>query len=153
MEGLLAALADTPPAVWMRFSRWGYAAVNAAHVLGVALLVGAILPLDLRLLGLWRRHAVEPLAGVLTPVAATGLVLASLSGSLLFLTDPVDYTRLRLFLVKIGLIVAGTLHALWWQFGSAAGLSADPARLRLVGGFSLCVWLGALCCGRMLAFV
>ena len=34
-------------------SVWWYPLINAGHILGIALLVGGIIPLDLRLLGLW----------------------------------------------------------------------------------------------------
>lgn len=134
----------------MRFSRWGYAVVNTGHVFGIALLVGAILPLDLKLLGAWPGVAVEPLARVLAPAAATGLALAIITGSLLFLADPLDYAALRLFLIKISLVTAGTLHALGFQFG--IGLQATPARLKITGGCSLVTWLSVLVLGRMIAF-
>lgn len=150
MESLLEGLAATTPAQWMRFSRWGYAAVNTAHVLGISLLVGAIIPLDLRLLGVWRTVAIEPLAKVLVPMAAGGLGLAIIAGSLLFLADPLDYARLTLFLFKIGLISAATLHALSFHLGK--GFSADAARLKLHGAFSLLAWLSVLVLGRFLAF-
>ena len=65
LETLLADLQATPAAQWLRGARWGYAAVSGGHVLGIALLVGAILPLDLRLLGFWRRVDQKALAGVL----------------------------------------------------------------------------------------
>ena len=134
----------------MRFSRWGYAVVNTGHVLGLALLIGAILPLDLKLLGAWPRVAVEPLARVLAPAAATGLVLAISTGSLLFLADPVDYAALRLFLIKLSLVTAGTLHALGFQLG--IGLQATPVQLKIAGGVSLVTWLSVLVLGRMIAF-
>ena len=54
MEAFFAALETTAPAQYLRVSRWGYAAVSGAHILGIALLVGAILPLNLRLLGFWQ---------------------------------------------------------------------------------------------------
>ena len=61
VDAVLAAVEASGLATALRFSRgWGYAAVNTAHVLGVALLVGAAVPLALRLLGLWRG---VPLAG------------------------------------------------------------------------------------------
>ena len=41
-------------AVWLKASRWTYPAVNAGHLLGIALLVGAVVPMDLRLIGIWR---------------------------------------------------------------------------------------------------
>ena len=152
MEGLLAALDGSALSGWLRFSRWGYAAINTAHVLGIALLVGAILPLDLRLLGLWRAVPLAPLARVLVPMAATGLALAAGAGALLFMTRPSEYAALDLFLVKLTLIAGGTLHALAIQFGRGFG-RLSPGHLKLTGGLSLTLWLAALVCGRMLAFV
>ena len=51
MDEVFQALQATPVAQYLRTARWGYATLNTAHVFGIALLVGAILPLDLRLLG------------------------------------------------------------------------------------------------------
>ena len=152
MEAVLDALVASAPAQWLRFSRWGYAAVNTTHVLGIALLVGAILPLDLRLLGAWRSVPLTPLARVLVPVAATGLLLAVTTGAFLFITRADEYAALDLFLVKLALIAAGAVHALSLHLGS--GLRhASEARLRAAGAASLSLWLSALVCGRLLAFV
>ncbi len=151
MESLLEGLAATPLAQWIRYSRWGYAIVNTAHVFGVALLVGASVPLNLRLLGVWRGVKQEPLARILAPMAACGLALAIITGSLLFLTDPLGYVGLNLFLIKIGLVFAATIHALTFYFGK--GFSTNPIRLKLVGGLSLVVWLCVLVMGRFIAFV
>jgi hypothetical protein len=152
VEALLDALVASAPAQWLRFSRWGYAAVNTTHVLGIALLVGAILPLDFRLLGLWRSVALEPLARVLVPVAATGLLLAITTGAFLFITRATEYAALDLFLVKVALIATGAIHALSLHLGSRLRHASD-ARLRAAGVASLSIWLTALVCGRLLAFV
>lgn len=61
-----AALEATDLATTLRGSVWAYPLVNAAHILGVALLVGATVPLDLRLLGAWRSLPLGPLWRVLT---------------------------------------------------------------------------------------
>ena len=152
MDAVLDALVASAPAQWLRFSRWGYAAVNTTHVFGIALLVGAILPLDLRLLGVLRSVALEPLARVLVPVAATGLFLAITTGVFLFITRANEYAALNLFLLKVTLIAAGAVHALSLQLGS--GLAhASSARLRAAGATSLSIWVAALICGRLLAFV
>jgi hypothetical protein len=151
VDAVLDALVGSAPAQWLRFSRWGYAAVNTTHVFGIALLVGAILPLDLRLLGLWRSVALEPLARVLVPVAATGLLLAMTTGAFLFITRASEYAALDLFLAKLALIATGAIHALSLHLGS--GLDASRARLRAAGAVSLSIWLAALVCGRLLAFV
>src|SRR3546814_3819020 len=50
----LAALQNLEPVAALRASRWVYPLVNTAHIAGIALLFGAIAPLDLRLLGAWR---------------------------------------------------------------------------------------------------
>ena len=152
MDAVLDALVASAPAQWLRFSRWGYAAVNTTHVLGIALLVGAILPLDLRLIGLWRSVALEPLARVLVPVAATGLVFAITTGAFLFITRANEYAAIDLFLVKAALIGAGVVHALSLHLGSGLH-NASEARLRTAGAASLSIWLAALLCGRLLAFV
>jgi hypothetical protein len=152
VEAILDALVASAPAQWLRFSRWGYAAVNTTHVFGIALLVGAILPLDLRLLGLWRSVALEPLARVLVPAAATGLLLAVTTGAFLFITRATEYAALDLFLVKAALIATGAVHALTLHLGSGLQ-NASRARLRTAGAASLSIWVAALVCGRLLAFV
>jgi len=152
LDAILEALGGSALAQWLRFSRWGYAAVNTAHVLGIALLVGSILPLNLRLIGVWRSVPLEPLARVLLPVAATGLVLAMGTGALLFITRATEYAALDLFFVKLALIATGAIHALSVHLGT--GLKeASRSRLRLAGAISLSIWLAALVSGRMLAFV
>jgi hypothetical protein len=152
VESVLDALVASAPAQWLRFSRWGYAAVNTAHVFGIALLVGAILPLDLRLLGLWRSVALESLARVLVPVAAAGLLLAVTTGAFLFITRATEYAAIDLFLVKGALIATGALHALSLHLGSGLA-NASRTRLRTAGAASLSIWIAALVCGRLLAFV
>ena len=72
MDDLLSALQAMPFAQYLRTARWGYAVLNTAHVLGIALLVGAILPLDLRLLGFWPRIPRDDLSRILVPVAVAG---------------------------------------------------------------------------------
>ena len=151
MEALAETFAATDLGGWMRNGRWIYAAVSGLHVLGIALLVGAIASLDLRLIGFWPAIPVEPLGRVLVPVAITGLALAMGAGMLLFLAAPGDYLRMRLFLLKLALIALGAGHALWFHAGK--GFDRPPTALRRVGLTSLIIWLGVLTCGRLLAFV
>lgn len=153
MEWALDALAQSDLAQYLRFSRWGYAGVNAAHILGIALLVGAITPLNLRLFGAWPRIPQQQLARVLVPAAASGLVLALTTGVLLFSTRPVEYVSLTILWLKMGLIGVGALSAIaahlmhgWW-LDSASRLQ----RVR-IGAVSLICWLCALTAGRLIAF-
>lgn len=151
MDPLIETLAASDLAQMMRNGRWIYAAVSGGHVLGIALLIGAIASLDLRLIGLWPTVPVPDLARVLVPVAAIGLTLAIVTGLLLFLAGPADYLQMRLFLLKLTLIACGTGHAVW--FHSTNSFARPGVALWRVGLPSLLIWLAVLICGRMLAFV
>ncbi len=152
MEAAAAAVESLALAEWLRYSRWGYAAVNAIHVLGIALLLGAVLPLSLRLLGLWPFVEPGPLYRMLSTVAATGLVVAVASGLLLFATRATEYVMLDLFFAKLALIATGIIHAALLHFGTRP-TSLTRSRRRIVGAVSLLLWPAVLVCGRFLAFV
>jgi hypothetical protein len=151
---LLVALEGSDLAGALRHGRWSYAAVNTAHVLGVALLVGPLVALDLRLMGLWRtRIAVAPLARVLAPLAAVGFVLAATAGLLLFATRASEYAALPVLWLKLGLIATGIVSAGIAVRRHGADLAnATGVELRLAGAVSLGCWVGALVCGRLIAF-
>lgn len=154
MEGLLAALEATALAQHLRAARWSYAAANTAHLLGIAMLVGAILPLELRLLGLWRNVAVDPLARVLVPMAASGLALAICAGLLLFSVRAREYAALGVFQLKLLLVAGGASIAIVAQAARGWQLDrGDRGAMAVIAATSLACWLGALACGRLIAFV
>lgn len=141
------ALEGTALAQALRVSRWGYAAVNSGHVFGIALPVGAIVPLNLRLLGLWPGVPREPLVRVLVPVAAAGLVIAVAFGLALFAVRAREYAGIGFWQAKVAL-VALSLHRAHGFLLEGAG----DTRLRLHAMLSTACWLGALICGRLIAF-
>ncbi len=154
MESLFTAMESTAIAEYLRVSRWAYALVNTTHILGIALLVGSIIPFNLHILGVWRNFPRLMLARVLLPVAVTGLLLAVLAGSLLFSVRALEYSQIIFFQIKIALVVIGTVSALLLH--RAYGLSLEQAtqtRLRAHALLSILCWLGALVCGRLIAFV
>lgn len=154
MEGLLAAVEQSALATHLRFSRWTYAGVNTAHVLGVALTLGAVVPLNLRLLGFWRSVPLAGLARVLVPAAGFGLALALAAGLLLFSVRASEYGALTLLQVKLLLVALGTVSAL--RLHARHGMRLEDASAgarRLHALVSLVSWTGALVCGRLIAFV
>jgi hypothetical protein len=153
VEGLAAAVEGLALAEWLRFSRWGYAAVNALHILGIALLVGAIVPLDLRLLGLWRSVELAPLYRMLSRAAAAGLLLAIASGALLFSVRATEYADGALFRAKMVLVILGALHALALHCRAEFPDGVSRAGRRFAGAVSLLLWPIVLVCGRMLGYV
>lgn len=152
MEAFAVAIEGLALAEWLRFSRWGYAALNATHILGIALLVGAVATLDLRFIGVWKSVAIADLYRVLSSVAASGLAIAVVSGFLLFSVRATEYILIELFFLKLLLILMAAVVA------AVVHLQIDVEKLsqqkrRWLGGFSLIMWLSVLVCGRLLAFV
>ena len=154
MEPFLAALETTWVAENLRVSRWGYAAVSGAHILGIALLVGGILPLDLRLLCLWPSTHRADIVRVLVATAASGLALAAITGALLFSVRAQDYWTIDFFQAKLAFILAGTVSAVLIHRSYGLTLeAANPTRLRWSALLSMACWIGALASGRAIAFV
>lgn len=146
-----AALEGTGLAQYLSRSRWGYALVNAAHILGIGLLLGAILPLDLRMIGLaWRRTPLPLVERLFRPVAVVGLALAAITGALLFASNAREYAGTGLFQAKMAVVALGTAHALFHLRGRDRH---GRARQRLAGAVSAAVWIAALICGRFLGFL
>lgn len=155
----LVALEATGLAQALRHSVWAYPLVNAAHLLGVALLLGAIIPLDLRLLGVWSSVPVVPLWRVLTRTAASGLVLAMAFGSLLFITAATEYAASGLFLYKMVVVGIATANAVALRVIADDALSRMGATrgklsayVQIAGGVSLVAWLTALILGRLVGY-
>jgi hypothetical protein len=160
IEALVDLLNGSALSQSLRASVWLYPLVNTGHVLGIALLFGAIAPLDLRLLGCWREVALAPLARVLVPMAMTGLVLALTTGALLFATRPRDYIFEPVFLIKLALLAAAILNALalrrlpeWSLLRVEADAGyAIPTRWRFAALASIVLWLGVITAGRLIGY-
>lgn len=155
---LAQALEATALATTLRQSTLLYPLVNAGHILGIALLVGSIVPLDLRLLGVWRSLPLTPLLLVLRGTAAAGLALAAGCGVLLFMGRAVDYLDSGLFITKMGFVAAAVVNAVLVRGVLAPGrfrypeVGPVPGRLRLAALVSLACWLSALVLGRLVGY-
>lgn len=159
----LRALSMSVPAAMLRDSFWIYPIINATHIFGIALVVGGILPLNLRLIGFIRGYAVKPLARLCVPIAAVGLATAVISGLMLFSVKPVDYVRTDIFLAKISLIGAACVNIALVRFNtswreivqaedSIMNIKDPDFKLRIAGAVSLIVWIAVLVLGRFTGY-
>lgn len=143
----------------LRSSLWLFPAVETLHIVGFALLVGAIVAFDLRLLTADGDFDVERWVRRLVPVAATGLILAMAMGALLFTSEATAFARNPLFLAKMTLLVLALLNVAWFHLGPlrlrrTIGPSVGiPASLRASAALSMAGWLAVLVCGRLIAYV
>ncbi|MBS7542120.1 DUF6644 family protein [Ancylobacter oerskovii] len=154
---LVAVLASWPGARWLHGSGTAYLFVNAAHILGIGLLLGAVLPLDARLLGLTRAIPAALLVPFLSRAAMLGVGLALATGLWLFTVRPAEYLGNAAFLAKMGLL-ALALANIGWQHASGgyrrllAGAEPTPGvKLRALASMGL--WLGVLLAGRWIGFL
>ena len=138
---------------------WTYAIVNLAHVLGIATLFGAILVLDLRLLGVRRRVPLAAVSSAVVPIAATGFVIAATTGVGLLATKATEYVGNPFLLIKFPAIALGVINAVLvrgtgaWRAHRFRDLTAREERqLAVLGGVSLLCWLTAITAGRMIAY-
>lgn len=143
----------------LRSSLWLFPAVETLHILGFALLVGAIVAFDLRLLTAERDVDIEAWVRRLVPVAATGLALAMAMGALLFTSEATAFARNPLFLTKMALLVLALANVAWFHLGPLrlrriVGPSLGiPSLMRVSAALSLVGWLAILACGRLIAYV
>ncbi|MCZ8334200.1 MAG: DUF2214 domain-containing protein [Rhodobacteraceae bacterium] len=154
---MLDAIAALPIASLLRGSGTAYLLVNATHILGLALLIGSILPLDLRLAGAFRRTPLPVIAPLLRGTALVGLTLAVLTGFALFTANPTEYAGNPAFRIKLALLAAALVNAALVTRGQAwaqvlSGASSPPA-LRLMAMLSALLWLGVLLAGRWIGFL
>jgi hypothetical protein len=153
----LHALHSWEVAALIRRSLYVYPLLNAAHIFALTLLIGGILPADLRMLGLFHSVAAGPFLRLMTAISATGLALAIATGFLLFSVQPMEYAYNPAFLTKVSLIALAIVNALAirfsaaWRDASTTG-SVSPG-LRLAALLSLTIWMAALIAGRWIAFI
>ena len=142
----------------MRQSIWLYPAVETAHIIGLALLVGSIAVLDLRLLGLSRSLPVRKLAGHVLPWTLASFLLILPSGFMMFVAHASDFISSPVFALKMCLILAAGTNAALFHAGVFRGAAAwdvgvlPPLAARASAALSLLLWVSVIACGRLLAY-
>src|SRR5258708_20341374 len=97
----------------MRSELWGWPLVLTIHVLGTAVVVGFIVIISLRLLGLFETIPYSSL-NRLFPVVWVAIVLQLLSGFVLWMTKPTRYVADTAFMLKLSLVIIGIVLTLYF---------------------------------------
>jgi len=123
------------------------------HFLGLILLAGSIALIDFRLLGaVMRDQGAAELSGDAAPWTLIGLALVTMSGALLFASDPDHYYLNVAFQFKMAvLILAIVFH--YTLHGRMVRPGASPASGKLVACLSLALWAGVIGGGIFIGFV
>lgn len=155
--GFFAWLEATALADWVRMSSLGYPLMITCHAVGMAIMVGIALALDLRLVGKFAGIPYGSLQRFLG-IAWLGFLINTLSGSALFAAQAVMYSTDWVFLTKIALVFAGAITIAILQTNIARDSSqwpADrpPSNVKAIAIVSIVFWLGAIVMGRLTAYL
>jgi hypothetical protein len=130
---------------------WAYPALEVLHIVGIALLLGNLVLLELRVWGLAPELPLRALARPALSLSVAGFVLIGASGLTMFAANPGELLAKRLFVVKLGLIGLAGCNAAW--FHGRGGLDRPDALAKAQTVLSLGIWLAVIICGRFIAYV
>jgi hypothetical protein len=157
LQSLSSTLAESALASAIRHSELAYPLLNSLHIVGIGILLGNILLLDLRLLGVLRQNALAEVLSLLSRIAGLGLGLAIASGLLLFSVQPQHYLHNPAFLLKLALLSLALLNLLLVQYSQSWRQAQSGGKvnsgLKLAAACSLLLWLAIIIAGRWIAFV
>ncbi len=154
---LVEWLGTWPGAVLLQRSGTTYLLVNAVHILGIGLLVGAILPLDLRLLGFFRGVPLSVIGPFLSRAAAAAVALAIATGLWLFTVKPAEYLATPAFLWKGALLALALANVVLQHrnrhFRVALADGDVHPSVQLTAACSAILWISVLIAGRWIGFI
>ncbi len=157
LRTLQAALESTALSSFMRDWRWAWTICESLHFIGMSLLVGTIGLFDLRLLGFARTVPVAAMHR-LVPIGIAGFTLNALTGICFLAATPDQYLFNAAFRAKVLFFAVAGVNILFFytrQFRRLRDLGPGeqpPLPARIVGGVSLCAWIGVMSAGRLLTF-
>ena len=159
LAALVRWLNELPVSVALRESELAFPLTEAIHLLGLAISVGTIMFVDLRLLGLiMRKERVRDLISRLEPWAIFGFVIMFVTGGLLFLGKPENYYPTSPFRIKMLLLPLAGLNVLFFHkkvYPNVAqwdDAETPPGAARLVGAVSAVLWIVIIVLGRWTAY-
>ncbi len=134
-------------------NEWAFPMCEIAHIVGFALLIGTIVIVDLRLLGLgMRRQTAAELLKDTAPWTLLGLVMVLISGPLIFFAQPTFYYYNKSFQFKITMLLIAMLYN--WTIHRSVASRKDPGGLGVaVGSLSILMWTSIIFAGIFIAFV
>jgi hypothetical protein len=136
-----------------------YPVLESAHILGIALLVGSAIGVDLRLIGLGQQALpVTTVMRYLLPLSHIGFAFVALTGLLMFAGIASSVAASAAAPWKFGLIALAGMNIAIFHCGIYRSVGAwdlqkpSPMRAKLAGMVSALTWMGVILAGRFLAY-
>ncbi|TFZ04762.1 hypothetical protein [Ramlibacter rhizophilus] len=130
---------------------WAYPALEVVHIMGIALLFGNLVLLEVRAFGRGASLPWLALAQLSLLLALGGFLLAAGSGLLMFASQPGDLLANRSFTLKMLLLFAAGANAAAFHARGSLRRMDRIARAQLL--LSLAIWIAVIVCGRWIAYV
>lgn len=143
---------------WVLGSAWIWPTMETLHFVGLSLMLGALLIIDLRLAGFFRKINIAATHKLL-PWVFIGFGINLTTGVLFFFGDPGRYAINIGFRFKMMLIVLAGLNALWFYWKINPVMRSwepdcdTPAVAKTIAWISLGSWFGVLLLGRLIPYV
>ena len=159
IDNLLQWFESSSLAIFIQQSAWAFPAIETVHVIAVALVVGTISVVDLRLLELASTgRPITRLCREILPITWAAFVLAAIAGTLMFISQAMEYFVSYAFRVKFFIMALAGINMLVFQLITYRRVSnwdrgtAIPLAGRLAGAISLTCWIGIVFFGRWIGF-
>jgi hypothetical protein len=136
-------------------SSWAFAVIESIHLLALAVIGGAVLIVDLRMLGLGlRRQAVADIARDAQPILVVSLVVMLVTGAMLFVSEAVKCYASYPFRIKMSALALAIVFTFTvrYKVTRAAEGRIGPAAYRTVALVSLMLWFTVGAAGRWIGF-
>lgn len=148
-----AFIADTPVRTWVIGSPYVWPTLESIHFASLCVLMGSILVVDLRLVGVYRKLGPTTVR-FLVRLSIAAFVVNMATGLLFFLGNTYKYVDNAAFELKLALIAVAGLNAVFYKWRLERIVESEDVSLSSigVGCLSLLLWSGVIVCGRMITF-
>jgi hypothetical protein len=151
-------LASTPPSVFIQeHNAWAIPAIQSVHIVGIALVMGSVLMIDLRILGLaWTDQTLRQTSSRFGPWLTGSLWLLLVTGLLMVVGEPVRELVTFSFWLKMALVAAGTVVAVAFQRALRRDgrfeNTAPSGSMKTLAVVTFLVWICVIFLGRLIAY-
>lgn len=138
---------------------WWFPLLHSLHILSAVFVVGAILMVDLRLMGLAaRRYPLNSLLREHLPWCWFAFAIVIITGALLFMVQASNYLNNTAFLAKLVLLGLVGTNMLFFHWRAPTANTDNPNHplslaAKVNGGLSLLLWCGVMLAGRWIGHV
>jgi hypothetical protein len=156
IESVLENIEASALGAWMRDTLPAMQVIEATHVLAAVVVLGTVLIVDLRLLGLAdSSRGLARISRETLPLTWIAFAIAVVTGSLMFTTSAEVYFANTAFRLKALTLLAAGLNMALFQLVTArhvADTGTPPRSARIAGLLSVLLWAAVVLLGRWIGF-